>query len=115
MKEIIGIIGLLWIIIGCSTSKDVEHNSNQLINSSVSPRAEQKYIYNNKGSQGFSGTNSEERFDRSIAETRLNNKAEADTLDKNFVRNGKSINTENFACEIYSVEDQKPEIEARNQ
>lgn len=114
MKSIIGILGLLWIIAGCSTSKDVKY-SNEMINSSVSPRAEKKYVKNSNGSQGFSGTNSEERFDRSIAEARLNKEAEADTLSKEFALNGKSVNTENFACETYSVDDKGAKIEASNQ
>jgi len=86
-----------------------------MINSSVSPRAEEKYANNSNGSQGFSGTNSEERFDRSIAEARLKKEAGADTLSKKFVQNGKSINTENFACETYSVDSPETAIEASNQ
>src|SRR5690554_6668115 len=114
MKVLISILGLLWIAVGCNTTKEAKH-SNQLINNSVSPRAEKRFEFNSRGSQSFSGTNSDDRFDRSIAETRLNKKADADTLQKEFATNGKSINTKSFACEVYSTDERKPDIEASSQ
>lgn len=104
MKNLMFLMFISAVGYSCGTSQEMQFSSSEIINSSVSPRAEKQYVQNNKGLAGFNGSNPEARYDRDLAEYRKNKKIESDTLSKEFATNGYSVNTKFFDCEIYETD-----------
>lgn len=115
MKNLIYAVLIGGLGFSCGASQEMQYSSNEIINSSVSPRAEKQYVKSNKGLASFNGSNPEARYDRDLAEYRKNKKIQSDTLSKEFAANGYSVNTRFFDCEIYEIEPEENQeiIEAR--